>query len=1395
MDITSSPARPPGRSATPDRDSDSNASYPNPNTNGGSPEILTPGRKIRALMAALDSDSDDETPTNATAPTATATTQKRVARPLFTSFAEAMKMERRVPEKKVNVSDNAGDGSGDDGDDDLPVQPKGRMAARMQAQAAVDGEGERGGGESAYERVSRELNVRGRSGLPVVEDMEGGKGVVVEEEEEQEDIRTGRRLERGLGRNGRSTSNRSISPLFVPMDSPMGRERERRSVSRASARSESPLFVPMDSPRLNDRTATGDAMHTDDEEPAQDPRDRLKALVAKKRQEREAREKLEAEKKAERLQRSSELGNMFSSDQLSDADDEVETGEKLMQHSRPSARKASKKALLEMNRETQRISRNMQLAHQATTKKKITLDSFLEKFNSKSLAPTSSSVLTSDREHSTPPTSPVAGPSLEDKNPAANIENTQEHTAVPDDDLELPSVDDILAAPVMVAEAPVSLPKEQIKALSVAPAPKISNPRAVRVRISRQSIAQNQKNDSDSDLEIVTSPAKTRRIAVFENLPTRNASTSTSLLKLRTLAQLTSPSRQKQSSMTRTELDNALFRRARLQALKEREEKIEELRAKGVVIETAEERMRADAEVEDLLERAREEAAAIAKREKKAAKKNGDVDALDVDDSEDEDYNGGDDKGEVLSGSEQEEVAGDDEEEQDSEAEDDEELDDADRPAGVQDEAAGHLIDNEAGEAEDSEDEQSEEEEHQVKGTDEQVLRRNRRTQRVISDDEDEAEDAPKLQETPIRSQSQPLFPGFGGAARTPIMGLTQAFGATFADSQDDEEDSLEVLRRMPGAELPADDLLALGSQEIVRDSQGQNSVPLDLFASYPQSASRVSESPAARTIASYSQAPEPTQDAGFMYSPFDQGKRFNNPPTSTVDTVPIVVEESPIVKRTGGRRLLRRGPVSELSDVEEEEFLVKSSAFDVMRKAAKKSGKIQFDKSKSVAREIIDEVAEESEDEYAGLGGASDESAGEEDELDLSMINDNSGEVVDEKQLAAMNANHSRERDEQQVNKLMRDITTGALRRRRGAGDDLDLSDSDDERTAARRRAKRREFAKMRKALLADEKIGQIAVDPKKSAFLKTIEDRDMDDDMSMDFLDSADPSSQDTPSQDPAPQQGSDQPESGGNISMNNNNNKRKRPLDHSAADALNRPPPHLRRTPASATTKKPTTLAEIRESVSFLLDGDESNSSESFNEDILLSDDEEDPPHAQDASEEDDEIDVFSKSNNNPPSSSAPEPTTTNGTTNPRRLPRGKVIDRLSLRRAASSNAASTTISKQAFFSTNTGPTFKRPPPLIRRATSNLSSTSSTSSSSTGVTGGGGGARASTELLRPQGAAAGKKGAVNYYAAARERQREWELRRAADRESGKGGVGVKGRGGGVLGGLLGGGGGGWE
>lgn len=60
---------------------------------------------------------------------------------------------------------------------------------------------------------------------------------------------------------------------------------------------------------------------------------------------------------------------------------------------------------------------------------------------------------------------------------------------------------------------------------------------------------------------------------------------------------------------------------------------------------------------------------------------------------------------------------------------------------------------------------------------------------------------------------------------------------------------------------------------------------------------------------------------------------------------------------------------------------------------------------------------------------------------------------------------------------KLYKDIHNGAFRRKRGAGLDFDDSDDEDEAAARRRAAKQREFAKMRRALLADEKLEKIGV------------------------------------------------------------------------------------------------------------------------------------------------------------------------------------------------------------------------------------------------------------------------------------------------------------------------------
>jgi mediator of replication checkpoint protein 1 len=314
----------------------------------------------------------------------------------------------------------------------------------------------------------------------------------------------------------------------------------------------------------------------------------------------------------------------------------------------------------------------------------------------------------------------------------------------------------------------------------------------------------------------------------------------------------------------------------------------------------------------------------------------------------------------------------------------------------------------------------------------------------------------------------------------------------------------------------------------------------------------------------------------------------------------------------------------------------------------------------------------------------------------------------------------------------LLKDITTGALRRRRGGGDDeFDLDDSDDEHQA-RRREKQREFAKMRKALLADDKIGELAENPKKAAFFRALEDRDVEDDFELEFLEEKDSGSQND-------SQGmtTEEQEDG-----SAKDNKRKRPLEPSAVDVANRPPPNLRRTPASAMSKKPATLAEIRESLSFLTETPEYDS---FHEDASV--DEDEPTEGDDFNASGADEAAHSDDANSQPREEFAKPS------HPRRT-RGPVVDRLALLRQASSNSATATTgsgsSKLAFQTggNSDGPIGFRPPKLLHR----ISTGSSTSSNSSTT---------SNRVSKPAASGPKKGGAVNSYTAAREKERERQLR----------------------------------
>jgi mediator of replication checkpoint protein 1 len=977
---------------------------------GSSPAILTPSRRVKAILAQFDdSDSEDEAvrpknirPTEHLSP----------VRPAGGLLASARSgSERRSRDE-------------DDNEDILPNAPRGRLAARLQAQNTedVDSDSEAGGGGSAYDRIKSQMqSLEAKTGD--TSEVTNAPELLSSEDELAETFPRRRFLKR---------KSRSAADDLQHV---------------APSRSPSPLFFPSPSAAKKYEDGSRSASHSDMDDLTGNPlttnKSRFLELVEKHRKHRLAQEAADIAKRAARVEQlksaSEKSGRQRGSSPADDSDEDSDlsnhgTGRKLSKASRPT-RKASKKAIEEMNRETQRMTRNMQLAHQAKIKKKITKESLLARFNfplpgvNKIVANedhtnsgTASSAPTSDAEgakQDTPPTSPLL-PESGNKDtsfmslPPAEIFDSA--VLVHQGAEERSTMEGILTQAAHSAEkgkgrAVEGQPKETSGLISTQKAR--NEPRLIRVKWSKEDAVIARAADSDSDLEIVTSQSKSRKVAVFERLPSRKVREKPSHLALRSLAHIMDTTGKKRSSINAAQMEADLRKAARMQARKERQEKIEELKAKGIIIQSAEEREKDQQEVEDLVERARQEAAEIQKKEKAIAKKDGTFvnDGLDDDDSDDEEDCNFQDEDDA-----QIEIA-DDEDDEEEEEDGDEEGEEEEEEGGIAlgDDAEG-LIDEEADEQ--GLDEESAEDVNELETFindrageffDVEDRRRRSRNTRILSDDEDEEPTNKRDEETSLPApaktpQSVPrsarkIIPGLQMSDDLP-MGLTQAFAATMADSQSQdttsqphEQQSFAGTHQLPSASFPiVPNLRRLESLDVVTDSQpASQTQPLDVDLSFSQS-QQVSQSPAGVTSTQFSQIPfEPTQDVGFVLSPFTEN-RFdtplrNNAPHSTIETVILAREneQSPILQRKGR---LRRGRAATMSDDEAGEVGKDISAFDVMRHAAaSKEAAPIFDKTKSHAKDIVDEAAEESEDEYAGLGGASDDEVGEEDEDDRKMI------------------------------------------------------------------------------------------------------------------------------------------------------------------------------------------------------------------------------------------------------------------------------------------------------------------------------------------------------------------------------------------------------------------------
>ena len=1106
---------------------------------------------------------------------------------------------------------------------------------------------------------------------------------------------------------------------------------------------------------------------------------KLVELVAQKRAERLARENEKQKSRKSKGQQDTEHAvsdvpeEVFEGSQEAPINSEVD---RILSDAARPIRKASKKAMLEMERETQRLARQQALAHQIKVKKKFSTTDLFARFNfrqpqqpqnegekNSSSMPSSDGIEPSPRRKelmSTPPSSPPTPLDkqrlLVERGALAKMipvrEDTLASIVTEAGDEDLPEVDDLMKSS--------QHHNEPVVGSAQAPAEKGSK----IARWGKKSAPQTYRDDeSDDDLEVLQPLPK--YLQVFDRVqPAKKQETySNAIHTLRHLSHLgqvdAKPNRPTnvKPSIHPQVLEAQLRKKAREQAFQAQQERLAELKAKGIVVQTSEEKEKEAEEFENLLEKARSDAQDLRKAEKaarKAAKGEGGMEASD-DETEDEDYYDRSDEDDLEEEGEDfanndlineaaDESEGDDDAEEiaDEAAED---VADADLPLG----AAEVPVQEE--EAEDELPKQA----------------RKSRKSRVIADDEDdEVDDDDDMLEadehvvspavcagTPIVADEQDdPFAAFGfGAAKIDAnaMSATQAFNATMqAPSQDTQEDSFDILRHVlpPSSFIAPPTLPDMQSQILEEDTQTQlatgqpadesQGIQLDWNTQAPET-----PGPAlVRKASDLTETPgwEPTQDPG-LPSPWTGARRgpLQRVPTllsvadddhETQATVELRVSESPAPEVTSrrGRLQQRKRLAADESDEETEPTLpVKKDAFKEMKRQRMNDLNAN-DRTEAEAemKRMMDDQADESEDEYAGLGGDDTEMIAPETAEDQAMF-DESHIDVDERAIAAHHAARERAAEEEATKKLYKDITTGALRRRQR--DAWDFDEDEDDYLARKRQMRLREETRKRKLLLQDENVKDWAEKGKhskgKDAFLKAIADDDELDEDDVVDLDEEEQGSQEQSTQQSQPQvDGIPLQEISGN----------KRSAEEDGEASQEKPPTKQRRVKETdAAFSRPTSIVQVRESLSFLLDEpDQIAAGPSALDDDSDLEIEGEPPELDSLLHESDDDDIAAEASRQNDGGFAPNPKSIQDMAlmppPPARLPgpqrrsaaKTTVVDRLSLKRASSS---STSADSRSAWSTNSQGSSKTPS-LLRRATTGLASGANDRGVTTGNSAGG-------------------------------------------------------------------------
>ncbi|BFZ57442.1 hypothetical protein PYCC9005_004494 [Savitreella phatthalungensis] len=740
------------------------------------------------------------------------------------------------------------------------------------------------------------------------------------------------------------------------------------------------------------------------------------------------------------------------------------------------ARAASKKALDQMHRETERLARGMNLAPEIVVKKKLSFTDFFARVGYKTAKEPSPQppAPESATEPQPPQTEPVPESVVKTASPISAQVATS-HAFAPeledDDEIELPTVEQVLSQPIVAPKAITP----QKKAYHIIPPLARGNEVLL---------------DSDSDNEsprMPADPVHARHAALFSKRDFAQVKEDRKAAKFISLARPDSPT--KLEARDRKIRDAALKAAVAKQAQADRAAREAALRAAGVEILSTEERQRQALQVEDLVERARRQAEEIRKleqredRRRKAIEDGVNDEQASGDEADDESWRGDDSDNDedIASGEEN----------------DDDDMNDA-------------PIDNDNdGEEEDEEDDENDENTTRADQASPvpQRTRLGRTTsilsERALSDDEEKQ----LARDRDLEAESEQLILQ-GNRRRRPRARFLLADD----DDEDDEhgegdkENAIPLVRHVSSGSLnlrqmmpPEAGISTLPAATSVNASTA-NDVPLGQLLS-PQSLIRVRDDSVATQFDPLSPglplsayAPMPTQytqatqiDPDNMLEESEETARSPTPelqpPADDLETRPL----NRLRKATAATAAITAASALEPPKPQSRKWRQERDERDAAEIAR--------------AREaLVDDRAVESDDEYAGLGGASDsedDAGADATQLaELRAMIDEADEVdgdddATRERVRALIARAELDKDEKLVAELLKDLESGGLRRRRGtaaAAGLLDDDNSDDEEDERRRYAIRKQ--QMRARMLESQNLTLLADNPRTAAFVAAMDD-----------------------------------------------------------------------------------------------------------------------------------------------------------------------------------------------------------------------------------------------------------------------------------------------------------------